>query len=185
MAIRRSVTVLLALAALGSAAPHRATAQGPLRPTHSISLDLGGYGASGFSTNVYYGAKYNYHFGAGRYFVEAGVGFSSINSRVLETVSRTTLYEDEKLFVYDFAFSYDFDPSGPVPYLTFGVAGVNQGGQSIFGGVVGLGKRITFGSSPVGIRYDVRDHIYSQTLNNSDPFLTHNIVFTVGAQFYF
>ena len=182
MIVRTLLLVALAAVCL-SAAPPPAHAQ--IRAGHSLSLDLGGYGASGFGTNPYVGLKYNYHFGGGRYFVEAGAGLSSIRSRVLENVSRSSLYASEKLFVYDFAFSYDFDPAGPIPYLTFGVAGVNQGGQSLFGGIVGLGKRITFGSSPVGIRYDVRDQIYAQTINNSDPFLTHNIVFTVGAQFYF
>jgi hypothetical protein len=55
--------------------------------------------------------------------------------------------------------------------------------------VVGLGKRIPlygmFGSNQLGVRYDIRDQIFSQTINNAEPFLSHNLAFTVGMQFYF
>ena len=164
-----------------------AHAQG--RFQNSLSLSGGAYAASGFGTNPYVGVRYNYFLPGGQYFVEASFGFSSLQSDVLETVSRSQLFDSNDLFSYEFVFAYDPTPIGYLPYMLGGVAGLNQGGQTSFAGVLGLGKRMplgTFlGSNQIGFRYDVRDQIFSQRLNNAEPFLAHNMVFTLGLQFYF
>ena len=156
---------------------------------NSLSFSAGAYAASGFNTNVYYGARYDYFFLGGRYFVEAALGFSSLKSNVLESFSKLKVFESDQLFSYEFVLSYDATPSGYIPFVVFGVAGVNQGGQSNFAGVIGLGKRVPMpgflGTNQIGIRYDVRDQIFSQKINDSDPFISHNIVFTLGLQLYF
>ncbi len=165
------------------------SAPAQLRYQNSLTLAGGAYAASGFGTNTYLGVRYNYFFLGGRYFIEASLGFGSLRSRVLENVAKTQVFESERLYSYEFIGAYDPAPSGYLPYLAFGVAGINQGGQSTFAGVVGLGKRIPltglFGSNQLGVRYDVRDQIFSQSINNSDPFIAHNIVFTLGLQLYF
>ncbi len=170
---------------LGMPAPLRA--QG--RMQNSVSASVGAYAASGFGNNLYGAVRYNYFFHGGRYFVEASLGFSSLKSRVLENVSRAQLFDTERLFTYEFVFAFDAIPTAAVPFIVAGVAGVNQGGTSAFAGVLGLGKRIPvpglFGTNQLGFRYDVRDQIFSQTINNSDPFIVHNIVFSVGMQLYF
>jgi hypothetical protein len=166
---------------------------GPLaaqpRFENSITISGGLYAASGIGTNSYFAGRYNYFILGGRYSVEAALGFGSLQSKVLSTVSRAQLFSSETLLTYEFSFAYDPMPSGNIPYLLFGVAGVRQGGEALFAGVVGIGKRIPlpglFGSSAFGVRYDLRDQIFSQQLNNSDPFLSHNIVATLGFQIYF
>lgn len=156
---------------------------------NSLSLNAGAYAASGFGTNTWLGVRYNYFFLGGRYFVEGSLGFGSLRSRVLENVAKAQVFESQKLYSYEFVGAYDPAPSGYFPYIALGVAGINQGGQSTFAGVVGLGKRIPlaglFGTNQLGVRYDVRDQIFSQSINNSDPFISHNIVFTVGLQLHF
>jgi len=165
------------------------SASAQFRYQNSLSLSTGAYAASGFGTNLYGGVRYGYFFYGGRYFFEASLGFSNLKSRVLENVSKTQLFETERLFAYEFVVAYDYNPSGAIPFLVFGVAGVNQGGTSVFAGVLGLGKHIPIpgflGTNQLGIRYDIRDQIFSQTINNSDPFISHNIVFSIGVQFYF
>lgn len=160
-----------------------------LRYENSISLTAGAYAASGFGTNAFAGARYNYYFLGGRYFVEGAMGFGSLRSHVLENVTRSQLFETERLSSYEFVFGFDPAPSGYIPYMTVGVAGINQGGQSKFAGSVGLGKRVPltglFNGSQLGFRYDIRDQIFSQSVNNSDPFIAHNIVFTGGLQLFF
>lgn len=162
----------------------QATTQSQIRYDNSLSVIGGAYAPSGFSTNFCFGAKYSYFFGAGRYFVEAGVLFSTLRSRVLENVSKTEVFDSDRLVTYDFTIAYDATPTGPFPYVAFGVAGINEGGQSAFSGIVGVGKRMML-SGNFGIRYDVRDQFFSQSINNSDEFVAHNLMFTVGAQVYF
>jgi hypothetical protein len=163
------------------------TLRAQLRYDHSISVIAGAYAASGFGTNPFLGARYNYFFLAGRGFVEGALGFGSMRSRVLENVTRSQLFESERLSSYEFVIGYDPAPSTAIPYMTFGVAGINQGGQSKFAGSLGLGKRIplTGLGNQLGFRYDVRDQIFSQSVNNSDPFIAHNLVFTCGLQLFF
>lgn len=155
----------------------------------SISVSLGAYAASGFGTNAYYGARYNYFISGGKIFVEGALGFGSLRSKVLESVTKSQLFDTERLFSYEFVTGFDPFPSGSFPFFVVGVAGLNQGGQSNFAGVIGLGKRVPlkgmFGSDKFGFRYDVRDQIFSQSLNNADSFLSHNIAFTLGLQLYF
>jgi hypothetical protein len=156
---------------------------------NSVSVSAGAFALSGFGTNHFVGARYNYFFLGGTYFVEGSIGFGSLHSRVLENVARSRLYESDRLYAYEFVAAYDPQPTGYLPYFTVGVAGINLGGQSNFAGVIGIGKRIPLsgllGSNQFGLRYDVRDQIFSQQVNNSEAFLTHNIVFTVGMQFHF
>ncbi len=160
-----------------------------MRFENSISLTAGVYAASGFGTNSFLGARYNYYILGGKYFVEASFGISSLRSKVLESVTQAQVYASERLYTYEFVGAYDPNPSGMLPYFAAGVAGLNLGGQSSFAGVIGLGKRIPlygmFGTNQLGVRYDVRDQIFSQSINNAEPFLSHNLVFTVGMQFSF
>lgn len=155
----------------------------------SLSLSAGAYAASGFGTNQFIGVRYNYFFLGGRYFVEGSLGFGSLKSKVLDNVAKAQVFETERLYAYEFVGAYDYNPSGYIPYFTFGVAGINQGGESKFAGVLGVGKRIPLfgflGTNQLGLRYDVRDQIFSQKINDSDPFISHNLVFTFGLQFYF
>jgi hypothetical protein len=163
--------------------------QAQYRYQSSLSLSGGAYAASGIGTNHYLGVRYNYFFLGGRYFVEASLGFGSLKSRVLENVSRAQVFDTERLYSYEFVVAYDANPSGYFPFVAGGVAGINQGGRSSFAGVIGLGKRIPLpgflGTNQLGLRYDIRDQIFSQVINNSDPFISHNIAFTVGIQLYF
>jgi len=155
----------------------------------SISLSGGLYAASGFGTNFYYDGRYDYFIFGGRYFVEASLGIGSVDSKVLSTVTKAQLFESNNLVTYEFSFAYDYAPTGNFPFILFGVAGIKEGEESTFAGVIGLGKRIPlpglFGSNSLGFRYDIRDQIMSQRLNNSDPFIVHNISATVGLQIYF
>jgi hypothetical protein len=167
----------------------RSSAHSQLRYESSLSLTAGAYAASGFGTNQFFGVRYNYFFLGGRYFVEASLGIGSLRSHVLENVAKAQVFETERLLAYEFVGAYDYNPSGYLPYFSFGVAGINQGGQSKFAGVVGIGKRIPLigflGTNQLGLRYDVRDHFFAQKINDSDPFISHNLVFTFGLQFYF
>lgn len=162
---------------------------GQLRYDNGLSLMAGVYAASGFGTNPYFGARYNYFIGGGKFFVEGGMGFGSIKSTVLEKVTKAKVFDSERLVSYEFVGGFDALPNSAFPYVVAGVASVNQGGQTRFAGVVGLGKRIpligALGSDRFGIRYDIRDQIFSQSIGGSDSFLVHNIVFTAGVQFYF
>jgi len=164
-----------------------AHAQG--RYQNSIALSAGAYAASGFGTNPYVAGRYSYYLPGGRYFVEASIGLSSLKSDVLDAVSRSQMFASDDLYTYEFVFAYDPTPTGYLPYFLGGVAGINQGGQTSFAGVLGLGKRIPLGASggsnQLGFRYDIRDQLFSQRLSNAEPFLAHNIVFSLGLQLYF
>lgn len=182
---KRCSSIAVALLVLVSGVRTHLHAQGRL--DNSLSVSLGSYAASGFGNNLYGSIGYNYFFLGGKYFVEASVGVSSLTSRVLQSVSRAQIFDTDRLLTYQFGVAYDPAPSGAIPFFLLGFAGVNQGGASSFAGVVGLGKRIPglFGSSTIGFRYDIRDQIFSQTINSSDPFIVHNFVFSVGLQLYF
>lgn len=160
-----------------------------LRYDNSLSITAGAYAASGFGTNIYFGARYTYFIERGKIFVEGAAGFGSIKSAVLEKVTKAKLFDTERLVSYEFVGGFDALPNSALPYVVAGVASVNYGGQTRFAGVVGLGKHIpltgALGSNRFGIRYDIRDQIFSQTIGGSDSFLTHNLVFTAGFQFYF
>jgi hypothetical protein len=156
---------------------------------NGLTLSAGMYSASGFGTNPYFGARYNRFLGSGKFFSEISFGFSSLKSKVLENVANFQIFESNNLYAYEFSIGYDANPSGNLPYLLAGVAGVNQGGQSNFAYVIGLGKQIPlskyFNTKSFGFRYDIRDQIFSQRINNGDSFISHNIIFTIGFQFYF
>lgn len=156
---------------------------------NSISLSGGVYAASGFGTNPYVAARYNYFLPGRRFFVEASLGFSSLQSDVLETIAQSQVFESENLYTYEFVLAYDPNPAGLIPYITGGVAGINQGGQNTFSAVLGLGKRIPLGnflsSDQFSFRYDVRDQIFSQQISSAEPFVAHNIQFSLGLQYYF
>jgi hypothetical protein len=81
-----------------------------MRFENSISLAAGAYAASGFGTNSFLGARYNYYILGGRYFVEASFGVSSLRSRVLESVTQAQVYASEKLYTYEFVGAYDPNP---------------------------------------------------------------------------
>jgi hypothetical protein len=166
-----------------------AHAQQKFDQAQSLSLSGGLYAASGFGTNFFTCGRYDYFIPGGRYFVEGSLGVGSVQSKVIGTVTKARIFTSDNLVTYEFTFSYDYAPGGAMPYFTFGVGGVREGEETHFAGVIGLGKRIPlpglFGSNALGIRYDVRDQIFSQAINNSDPFIAHNIVATLGLQIYF
>ena len=166
---------------------------GPLaaqtRFDQSLSVSGGLYAASGIGTNSYLGVRYDYYILGGRFFIEASLGGGSLDSKVLASISKARLFSSNSLVTYEFSVAYDAIPAGSIPFVLFGVAGVRQGEQTSFAGVVGLGKRIPlpglFGTNAFGFRYDIRDQIFSQQLNTSDSFIVHNIVATLGFQVYF
>lgn len=182
MKFHSAAFLLLLLPAINSEAGAQSRYQ------NSLTLSAGIYATEGFGTNPYGGVRYTYFLPGWQYFVEASVGVSSLKSAVLETISRSQLFDSQTQYSYEFVFAYDATPTGYLPYILGGVAGLNQGGQTKFAGVIGLGKRIPFGSlgsSQLGFRYDIRDQIYSQQISNAEPFLAHNLTFTVGLQWYF
>lgn len=184
--MRTTIRLVLLSTALAAAT---AGVSAQMRFPSSLSLTGGAFAASGFGTNGYIGLRYNYYLLGGRTFIEGAAGIGSMRSEVLSRVTQARIFETDRLVVYEFTAGYDAAPSGPLPYVTVGVAGLNQGGQSKFAGVVGIGKRIplagVFGWQQVGLRYDIRDYFVSQSVNNSESFLTHNLALTLGVQFYF
>ena len=64
----------------------------------SVSLSLGAYAASGFGTNACYGARYDYFINGGKIFVEGALGFSSLKSKVLESVTKSQIFDTERLY---------------------------------------------------------------------------------------
>lgn len=156
---------------------------------HSLSASTGIYAAAGLGSNLYVNIRYNHLIQRGTYFFEGAVGFGSIRSDVLESVTAANIFDGNGLFTYEFLFGYDWRRKGTFPYFVLGFGGINQGGQSRFAGVIGLGKRILVGglmeSDKLGLRYDIRDQIFSQELNNSDSFISHNIAVTIGIEYFF
>jgi hypothetical protein len=186
MYARCSFRILIGLALVGLG-PSASPAQGRL--DQSLSLNGGLYAASGIGTNFFSCARYDYTLPGGRSFVEAALGVGSIKSDVIAAVSRAGIFASNNLVIYEFGFAYDYQPSGPFPFVLLGVAGVKEGDESHFAPVIGLGKRVPIpgflGSNSLGIRYDIRDQIFSQKINNSDSFVAHNIMATIGVQIYF
>jgi hypothetical protein len=179
-----SFAVILLAALLGTG-----NARAQLKFDQSLSLAGGLYAASGFGNNFYSTLRYDYFIPGGRYFVEGSLGVGSLQSKVISSVTKAQIFTSNNLVTYEFTFTYDYMPGGALPYVLFGVGGVREGEETHFAGVIGLGKRIPLpgllGSNALGVRYDVRDQIFSQAINNSDPFIVHNIVATVGLQIYF
>lgn len=157
--------------------------------TNSLTFTNGIYSAEGFGSNYYLGARYNHFFSKWTYFVEASIGFSSVKSQVLEDLAAFQVFDSEGLTAYEFLLGYDMKPLGGFPFLVAGVAGINQGGQSKFAYVLGLGKHIPlaqfFNVKRLGLRYDVRDHIFKQQVSDKGSFVAHNLVFTLGLTYYF
>ncbi len=156
---------------------------------NSVNVANGFYAAEGFGTNYMLALRYNHYYQKWRYFIETGVSFSSIKSQVLEDLAAFTVFSDNGLFTYDFLLGYDMKPLGSVPYFVGGVAAVNQGGQTKFSGVIGVGKHIPlaqfFKVKKLGVRYEIRDYIFRQQINNADAFTAHNLSFTLALQYYF
>ena len=169
--------------------PESAHAQQKFELSQSLSVCGGLYAASGFGNNFYTTGRYDYFLGGGRYFVEGSVGIGSLQSNVIGTVTKAAIFTSNNLVTYEFSFAYDYAPGGALPFFTFGVGGVREGEETHFAAVIGIGKRIHMpgflGSNALGFRWDLRDQIFSQQINNSSPFVVHNIVATLGLQIYF
>jgi hypothetical protein len=160
-----------------------ASAQALPRSGTGVGVFAGLYSADGIATNFYYGARYDYGFQGGKFFVEAALGIGSLDSKVLEAVTSASLFESSRLLTYEFGAAYDATPTGPVPFVLLGVTGIDQGGQTKFAGVIGFGKRFLISGAfddRVIARVDVRDHIFSQEFNNKGSFLAHNLGLTLG-----
>lgn len=156
---------------------------------NSFGLTNGLYAAEGFGSNYYFGLRYNHFFNKWHYIVETSIGFSSLDSPVLQDLGAFQVFDNQGLFTYEFLLGYDFKPAGSIPYVVAGVAGLNQGGQSKFAFVIGLGKHIPlaqyFKIKRFGIRYDIRDQIFKQQITDMNSFISHNLVVSLGAQYYF
>jgi hypothetical protein len=173
---------LLALL-LGAGAAGPVFAQQLPRAGTGVGIFAGLYAADGIATNFYYGARYDYGFQGGKFFVEAALGVGSLESKVLDAVTSASLFESSRLLTYEFGVAYDHTPTGPVPFVLLGVTGIDQGGQTKFAGVVGFGKRFLISGifdDRVIARLDVRDHMFSQEFNNKGSFVAHNLGLTVG-----
>lgn len=179
-------SILFLLAGLAMI-PGKADAQ--INYKNGFTISTGIYSASGFGTNPYAAFRYNRYLSKGRHFVEASFGISSIDSDVLRTVANVRLFENTRLLIYEFVYGYDPKMWTSFPYLTAGVAGINQGGQSKFAFVAGIGNRLyfdtIFGSRKIGLRYDLRDHILKQRFNDKKSFFAHNLVFTINLEFFY
>jgi hypothetical protein len=107
----------------------------------------------------------------------------------LEDLAAFQVFDSEGLFTYEFLLGYDMKPAGGFPFLVVGVAGINQGGQSKFSYVIGLGKHIPLAQllnvRRLGFRYDIRDQIFKQQVSDKGSFVAHNLVFTFGLTYYF
>jgi hypothetical protein len=157
--------------------------------TNGLTITNGIYAAEGLGSNYYLGARYNHFFSKWTYFVEASVGISSVKSQMLEDLASFQVFDSDGLFTYEFLLGYDMKPLGGFPFLVAGVANINQGGQSKFSYVIGLGKHIPlaqfFSTKRWGLRYDIRDQIFKQQVSDKGAFVAHNLVFTLGLTYYF
>lgn len=156
---------------------------------NSGSITNGLYAADGFGSNYYVGLRYNHYFDKWKYFVEGSIGFSSLKSDVLNDLASFQVFNSQDLNAYEFLLGYDPKPLSGLPYFVAGVASINQGGQSRFAYVLGFGKHIPlaqfFRIKRLGVRYDIRDHIFRQEINDAGAFTSHNLVFSFGLQYYF
>lgn len=164
-------------------------AVGQINYNNGFNISLGAYSTSGFGTNPYAAFRYNHYLSRGKHFAEVSFGISSIESDVLRTVANAQLFENNRLLVYEVVYGYDPKMYTSLPYFVAGLAGVNQGGQSKFAVVLGIGNRLyfetIFGSKKIGLRYDLRDHILSQRFNEKKSFIAHNLVFTINLEFFY
>jgi len=187
MSLNKSVYLMIFLLAAFIVIPNKANAQ--IKYNNGFTISTGMYSASGFGTNPYAAFRYNHYLSRGRHFVEASFGISSMDSDVLRTVANARLFENTRLLVYQFVYGYDPKMWTSFPYLTAGVAGINQGGQSKFAFVAGIGNRLyfdtIFGSRKIGLRYDLRDQMLSQRFNDKKSFIAHNLVFTINLEFFY
>jgi hypothetical protein len=153
---------------------------------NGLALGVGPYAAEGLGTNLYFELRYNHFLSSGKYFFEGGIGIGSIESKLLKSISNSQIFEDNNLTIYQFLFGYDHKYNSGIPYLVGGFAGLDQGGQSRFAFVLGIGKRFSlWGPSKFGLRYDIRTHIFKQELNNNASFTSLNIAFTIGVEYLF
>jgi hypothetical protein len=153
---------------------------------HGITVAVGSYAAEGLGTNLYFEARYNHFLSSGKYFFEAGLGIGSIESQLLKTISNSQLFESNNLLTYQFLLGYDHVRLSGIPYLVGGFTGIDQGGQTRFAFVVGLGKRFSlWESSSFRFRYDIRAHIFKQEFNDNSSFTALNMLFTLGGEYYF
>jgi len=186
-----TTTTLLTRGALllGLVASSAGIAGAQARYEQSLSLSGGLYAASGFGTNFYTSGRYDYFIPGTRWFIEGSLGVGSLTSKVMSSVTKAQIFTSDNLVTYEFAGAFDYAPGGALPFFLFGVGGVREGEETHFAGVLGIGKRVALpgflGSNALGFRYDIRDQIFSQVINNSDPFIVHNITATLGLQIYF
>ena len=156
---------------------------------YGFSVATGLYAAEGFGTNLSGALRVNKYFDAGKHFVEGSIGVTSIESEVLKAIGNTQFFEHNRLLSFEFLYGYDLKMWTSLPYFTVGVASINQGGQSRFAGIIGMGNRLyfdtLFGSKKMGLRYDLRDHIFKQSYNNSSDFITHNLNLSLNLEFFF
>jgi len=156
---------------------------------YGFSIGTGLYASEGFGTNLSGAVRVNKYFSAGRHFVEGSLGITSIESEVLKAIGNTQFFENNRLLSLEFLYGYDPKMWTSLPYFTMGVASISQGGQSRFAGVLGIGNRIyfdtLFGSKKMGLRYDLRDHIFKQSYNSSSSFITHNLNLSLNFEFFF
>ncbi|HUI09585.1 MAG TPA: hypothetical protein VL221_04605 [Bacteroidota bacterium] len=182
--ILRRTALLAALAAVLAG-----SARAQARFEQSLSISGGLYAASGFGNNFYTSARYDYFIPGTRWFIDGSLGVGSLTSNVIGSVTKAQIFTSNNLVTYEFAAAFDYAPGGAMPFLLFGVGGVREGEETHFAAVIGIGKRIPLpgllGSNALGFRYDIRDQIFSQVINNSNPFVVHNITATLGLQIYF
>jgi len=179
----RQACSVLTVILLSTALVTPASGQSLPRAGTGIGVFAGLYSADGIATNSYYGARYDYGFQGGKFFVEASLGIGSLDSKVLESVTSASLFESSRLLTYEFDVAYDHTPTGPVPFVLLGVTGIDQGGQTKFAGVVGFGKRFVLSGifdDRMIARLDIRDHLFSQEFNNKGSFTAHNLSLTLG-----
>jgi hypothetical protein len=182
---RSTLVILIALFFITAANE----AQAQVRYNYGFSIGTGLYAAEGFGTSFSAALRVNKYFSEGRHFVEGSFGITNFESEVLKAIGNTQFFEHNRLMSFEFLYGYDPKMWTSLPYFTMGVASINQGGQSRFAGILGIGNRIyfdtLFGSNKMGLRYDLRDHIFKQSYNSSKEFFTHNLNLSLNLEFFF
>jgi len=184
--IEKSFTFLWLLFFIFSFQIEESQAQIPY--TSGLSIAMGIYSSEGIGTNPYAGLRYSRYLKQGTHFFEASFGISSVESSVLKSVAGVRLFDGTRLLAYEIVYGYDPKMWTSMPYFIAGVANVNQGGQSKYSGVVGIGNRFhfdtLFGSKKIGLKYDIRDHILKQKFTEREAFIAHNLVVTLNLEFF-
>lgn len=156
---------------------------------YGFTIGTGIYAADGFGSNFSAAMRINRYFNQGKHFLEASLGISNLNSGVLRAIGSNGFFKNNRLFSIEFLYGYDPKMWTSLPYFTIGVANVNQGGQNNYAGVLGIGNRLhfntIFGSKKIGLRYDLRDHIFKQSFNAGESFIAHNLNFSLNLEFFF